>query len=133
MCPSAGILRAACDAPQYLFLTSPFVESCIKMTCISLSPWVSTVRKFSLVIYSGYVLWTQSKQSRLSVVLLPQHKPACLLLKNLFYSSIVDLQYCVNFYCMAKQLGIHMYTFFFIFFSIMVYHRILTIISCTRQ
>ena len=42
---------------------------------------------------------------------------------SLFYWSIVDLQSCVSFYCAAKW-----FISFLIFFSIMVYHRILNIV-----
>ena len=41
-----------------------------------------------------------------------------------FCWSIVDLQCCVNFCCMVKWFSC-IYIFFFIFFSFMVYHRIL--------
>ena len=44
---------------------------------------------------------------------------------------MVDLQYCVYLCCMAKWLG-YMYVFFFIFFSIMVHHRILNIVLCVK-
>ena len=46
--------------------------------------------------------------------------------------SIVDGQ-CVNFYCKHNESFIHTYAFFLIFFSIMVYHRILTIVPYTIQ
>ena len=50
-----------------------------------------------------------------------------------FNWSIVDLQYCVNFCYTVKLISvIHTYTFF-IFFSIMVYHRILNIVPCAIQ
>ena len=52
---------------------------------------------------------------------------------NLFYWSIVDLQYCVNFYCAANRFSYtHVYTH--LFFSIlfhMFYHRILNTIPWT--
>ena len=59
-----------------------------------------------------------------------------LLFKNLFYLSIVDLQWCVNFCCTEKLFNyiyIHIYTFLFILSPIMVYHRILNIVSCAIQ
>ena len=52
---------------------------------------------------------------------------------SLFYSSIVDLQCCVNFYFFYSkviQLYISMY---FVFFSIMAYHRILNIVPHVVQ
>ena len=50
--------------------------------------------------------------------------------KNLFFNwSIVDLQCCVNFWCTAKWFSYtYIYIFSFIFFSIMVYYRILNIV-----
>ena len=50
--------------------------------------------------------------------------------KCFLYWSIVDLQ-CVSFWCTAKWFSctcIHI--FFFIFFSIMVYYRVLNIVPC---
>ena len=53
---------------------------------------------------------------------------------NLFYWSIVDLQCYINFCCTAKWLSYtYLYTFFFIFLSMMVYHRILNIVPCATQ
>ena len=60
------------------------------------------------------------------------------LFSNLYCWSIVDLQCCVNFCCIAKwfryiYIHIHIYTYTYIFstfFSIMVYHRILNIVPC---
>ena len=49
-----------------------------------------------------------------------------------FYWSIVDLQHCVNFCRIGKWLT-YTYIFFFIFFSIIVYHRILNIVPCAIQ
>ena len=52
-------------------------------------------------------------------------------LRNIFLFfnwSIVDLQCLVNFYCTAKWVS-YMYICF-MFFSIMVYHRILIIVPC---
>ena len=49
--------------------------------------------------------------------------------------SIFDLQCCVNF-CWTAKWFIYTYvifTFFFIFFSIMAYHRILNIVPCAVQ
>ena len=53
------------------------------------------------------------------------------LLFNLFCGSIVDLQCCVNFCLQQSDSVIHI--FFFIFFSTMVYHRILNIVPCAIQ
>ena len=50
----------------------------------------------------------------------------------IFYWSIVDLQCCVNFCCTAV-IQLYMYIFFFILFSIMVYHRILNTVPCAIQ
>ena len=55
---------------------------------------------------------------------------ACLIyaqvFKNIFHWSIVDLQRCINFYCIAEWFPyMYIYRFFFIFFSGMVYYRIL--------
>ena len=46
---------------------------------------------------------------------------------NLFYWSIVDLQCCVN-SAISTMTQLYLCTFSFIFFSIMVYHRILNIV-----
>ena len=51
----------------------------------------------------------------------------------LFYWNIVDIQYCVDFCYTSKWLRYNMYIFFFILFSIMVYHRIFTIIPYAIQ
>ena len=48
--------------------------------------------------------------------------------KHFFF--IVDLQFCVSFWCANDSV---LYVIFFIFFSIMVYYRMLNIISCTTQ
>ena len=53
------------------------------------------------------------------------------LLFNLFCGSTVGLQCCVNFCLQQSDSVIH--TFFFIFFPIMVYHRILNIVPCATQ
>ena len=55
--------------------------------------------------------------------------------KFMFSWSIVDLQCCVNFFGTAKWLSYpyDMHMFFFIFFSIMVYLRILSIVPCAIQ
>ena len=51
---------------------------------------------------------------------------------NVFYWSIVDLQCCVSFWYLAKWFSYaYIYTFFFRFFSIMLYHRILNIVLCS--
>ena len=47
------------------------------------------------------------------------------LLKNW---NVVDLQCCVGFWCIAKW-----YTYFFIFFSIMVYDWILNVVPCANN
>ena len=50
--------------------------------------------------------------------------------KNFFFSwSIVDLQCCVSFWCIAKWFSY----IFFIFFSIMVYYSILNTVPCAIQ
>ena len=47
---------------------------------------------------------------------------------------VADLQCCVNFCCTAKWSShTYIYTFFFIFFSIRVCHRILNIVLCAIQ
>lgn len=43
--------------------------------------------------------------------------------------SIVDFQWCVNFCSATKTQLLPINVFFFIFLSIIVYHRILTIVS----
>ena len=48
----------------------------------------------------------------------------------LFNWNMVDLQCCINFCCIAKRFS---YTFFFMFFSIMVCHKTLNIGSCATQ
>ena len=48
---------------------------------------------------------------------------------NFFYSSIVDLQYCVNFCCTESDSVIPIQTFFFI----MPYHRIWKRVPCAIQ
>ena len=58
--------------------------------------------------------------------------------KKTFYWNIVDLQCRVSFRCTAKwfsytHIYTHILTFSFIFFSIMVYHRILNIVPCAIQ
>ena len=50
---------------------------------------------------------------------------------NLFYWSIVDLQYCVNSYYTANWFSYTLYICFLILFSIMFYHRILNTVPCT--
>ena len=47
-----------------------------------------------------------------------------------FYWSIVNLQCCANLGCIVKWLSCTLYTFFLIFFSIMVYHKRLSIVPC---
>ena len=55
-------------------------------------------------------------------------------LKNFFYWSTVDWQFSVNFFCKAKWLSYtHTHIFFFIFFSIMVCHRMLNSSPCAIQ
>ena len=55
------------------------------------------------------------------------------------YWSIIDFQCCVNFCYTAKWSAIHIYmyifahTFFFMFFSIMIYYRMLNIVPCALQ
>ena len=45
---------------------------------------------------------------------------------NVFYWSVVNLQYCVSFKCTTKWT----YVFFFSFFSIIRYFKILSIVPC---
>ena len=55
-------------------------------------------------------------------------------LKFIFFNwSIVDLQWCVNFCCIAKWLGYTHIHVLKIFFSSMVYPRILNILPCAVQ
>ena len=53
----------------------------------------------------------------------------------LFYFIEVQLTYNVVFISAVQQSDsvIHIYTFFFIFFSIIFYHRILDIVPCAIQ
>ena len=48
---------------------------------------------------------------------------------NLLHWSIVNLQCCINFYYIAMWFS-YTVLFFFIFFSIMIYYRILNIVPC---
>ena len=50
-----------------------------------------------------------------------------------FYINIVDLQCRVNFCYKQSGLAMHLYMFFFIFFSITVYPRMLNIVPCALQ
>ena len=54
---------------------------------------------------------------------------------NVFYWSIVDLQCCVSFCYVAKWFSYaYIYTFFFRFFSILLYHRILfSVLYCSKS
>ena len=54
-------------------------------------------------------------------------------INNCFYWSIVGLQCCVKFRCTAKWFSYTYYTSFFIFLSIMIYHRVLNIVLCAIQ
>ena len=54
-------------------------------------------------------------------------------LKNLFYSSIVIYSVVLISAVQQSDSVIHIYTFFFVFFSIVVYHRILNIVPCAIQ
>ena len=51
---------------------------------------------------------------------------------DFFYWNKVDLQRCVNFCCTARWLSYTYITFLFIFFSVMVYHKILKSSLCYR-
>ena len=53
---------------------------------------------------------------------------------NLFYWRIVDLQCCVYLHSIAKWFSyVYTHKIFFIFFSITVFQRLLTIAPCTMQ
>ena len=54
-------------------------------------------------------------------------------IKFLFYWNIVDLQHCVSFCCPVIQWYIYIHTLFFIFFYIIVCHRMLNIGPCAVQ
>ena len=57
-----------------------------------------------------------------------------LFFKLLFYIGIYLVNNVVLIFAVQQSDSvIHMYTFFFIFFSIMVYHRILNIFPCAIQ
>ena len=45
----------------------------------------------------------------------------------IFYGNIDDLECCINF-CYTAVIWLYIYIFYFIFFSIMIYDRILNII-----
>ena len=48
--------------------------------------------------------------------------------------NLVDLQYCANFCCTANwPCDTHIYILSFIFFSIVIYHRMLSIVPCAVQ
>ena len=51
---------------------------------------------------------------------------------NLFSSSIVDLQSCVNFCCTLKWFS-YTYVYNLFIFSIMIYHRVLNIVPWAIQ
>ena len=61
----------------------------------------------------------------------------CLLLLICFNWTVVDLQYCVSFRCRQNDSVTHtliyIYPFFFRFFSITAYYKILNIVPCAIQ
>ena len=80
------------------------------------------------------LLYTISLASMTPINATTQHLHKTTSFKKLYF-IIVDLQYCVNFCYTANDSVIHIYTFiyFFIFFSIIVYYRILNIVPCVIQ
>ena len=100
---SLSILARLCDLWDLSFPTNQGLYP-------RLLPWTHRVKTpFSLSVVSHittHCWWLNP---------LPLHY-----ISFLFYWIIVDLQYCVNFFCTAKWLSTHKHTVFFIFSSIMV-------------
>ena len=82
--------------------------------------WVTSVHLF-LLFLSGYI------KRKLF--------PFIFLKKFIFYWSIVDLQCCISFRSAKwfRYIYMHIYVFFFRFFSHTCYYKILSIAPCTAQ
>ena len=79
--------------------------------------WDISCNQYTLQEWGGVraMLWTVEKRVKIG-----------------FYCSLVDIRYCVSFCCTAKWFS-HTYVYIFIFFSIMVYHRMLNRVPCATQ
>ena len=124
---SAGALRLSLPVPRCSFVVPMPLRDLYSDSDSRSAQWKRQHRKglFQLILKS-IELGSLGKNKRLS-------ESTTLLLFFLFkkfYWSIVDLQSCVNLCCTVKWLS---YIFFFPFFPIVVYHRVLNIASYTIQ
>ena len=112
-----------CHVPCGILVPQPEIESMpFALKARSLNHW--TAREVHGVFFVLFCF-----------VFFGEHSSFCAPGFNSFlqsYRSVADLQCCVNFYCRAKGFS-DTHTFFFIVFSIMVYHRVLNIVPCAVQ